>query len=74
VGVLATLSSLWPFPDREILAAARKARVIVVPEMNYAGQLAGEILKLVGSPEMIRRVNRCNGTIIPPAEIAASLY
>jgi 2-oxoglutarate ferredoxin oxidoreductase subunit alpha len=71
VGVLQPLS-IWPFPDKEISAAANKAHTIVVAEMNYAGQLAGEIAKLLDG-RSLERVNSYNGSIIPPAAIAAKL-
>jgi 2-oxoglutarate ferredoxin oxidoreductase subunit alpha len=69
-GVL-QLQTVWPFPDREVAELARRVKTIVVPEMNYSGQIAGEVRKAVG-PEMdLRRVNKYNGTIITPQEIMA---
>jgi len=69
-GVL-QLQTVWPFPDKEIAELGRRAKMIVVPEMNYSGQIAGEVRKAVG-PEMdLRRVNKYNGTIITPQEILA---
>jgi len=67
-GVL-QLQTVWPFPDREVAALARRARMVVVPEMNYSGQLAGEVRKALGAGTEIRRVNRFNGTIITPQDI-----
>jgi 2-oxoglutarate ferredoxin oxidoreductase subunit alpha len=67
-GVL-QLQTVWPFPDREVAALARRARLVVVPEMNYSGQLAGEVRKALGAGTEIRRVNRYNGTIITPQDI-----
>jgi 2-oxoglutarate ferredoxin oxidoreductase subunit alpha len=67
-GVL-QLQTVWPFPDREVAALAANARMVVVPEMNYSGQLAGEVRKAVGAGTEIRRVNRYNGTIITPRDI-----
>ncbi len=67
-GVL-QLQTLWPFADREIAALARGARVVVVPEMNYDGQLAGEIRRVLGPDKVIKRVNSYNGQIITPGEI-----
>ena len=46
-GVL-QLQTVWPFPDKEVAALARKARMVVVPEMNYSGQVAGEVRKALG--------------------------
>ena len=63
------LTNIWPFPGREVAALAAKARMVVVPEMNYGGQLAGEVRKALGTGVDIRRVNRFNGTIITPQDI-----
>jgi len=68
VGVLQLLT-VWPFPDVEIAALARRARTVVVPEMNYSGQVAGEVRKVLGAQADLRRVNRYNGTIITPQDI-----
>ncbi|OPX95519.1 MAG: 2-oxoglutarate oxidoreductase subunit KorA [Syntrophorhabdus sp. PtaB.Bin006] len=67
-GVLQLLT-LWPFPDKEIRFAAERAQTIIVPEMNYAGQVAGEVQRVVGPDRDIRRVNRYNGQIITPDDI-----
>ncbi|MBE0623025.1 MAG: 2-oxoacid:acceptor oxidoreductase subunit alpha [Burkholderiales bacterium] len=67
-GVL-QLQTVWPFADREIAALGKRARMVVVPEMNYSGQVAGEVLKALGPGADIRRVNKFNGTIITPQDI-----
>jgi len=67
-GVL-QLQTVWPFPDREIAALAKNVRTVIVPEMNYSGQVAGEVRKALGSGADIRSVNRYNGTIITPQDI-----
>ncbi|HMA08192.1 MAG TPA: transketolase C-terminal domain-containing protein, partial [Ramlibacter sp.] len=71
-GVL-QLQTVWPFPDREVAALASRARMVVVPEMNYSGQLAGEVRKALGAGVDIRRVNRFNGTIITPQDIVDAI-
>lgn len=71
-GVL-QLQTVWPFPDREVAALAARARMVVVPEMNYSGQLAGEVRKALGAGVDIRRVNRFNGTIITPQDIVDAI-
>ncbi len=63
------LQTIWPFPDKEIAALGRNARMVVVPEMNYSGQVAGEVQKALGAGADIRRVNKYNGTIITPQDI-----
>ncbi len=71
-GVLQLLT-VWPFPDREVAALARRARTVVVVEMNYAGQVAGEVRKALGPEADLRLVNRYNGTVITPREILAAI-
>jgi 2-oxoglutarate/2-oxoacid ferredoxin oxidoreductase subunit alpha len=67
-GVL-QLQTIWPFPDKEVAALAKNARMVVVPEMNFAGQVAGEVQKVLGRGADLRRVNKYNGTIITPQDI-----
>jgi len=70
-GVL-QLITLWPFPDKEVAALGEGVKTVVVPEMNYSGQLAGEVQKVLGPGKDIRRVNSYNGEIISPDEILAA--
>lgn len=72
VGVL-QLQTVWPFPDQEIIAAAAGAKRVIVAEMNYEGQLAGEVRKILPDPSIVRSVNSWNGSIMKPAHIAAAL-
>jgi len=67
-GVL-QLQTIWPFPDKEIAALGKNVRMVVVPEMNYSGQVAGEVQKALGAGADIRRVNKYNGAIITPQDI-----
>jgi 2-oxoglutarate ferredoxin oxidoreductase subunit alpha len=52
-----------------VAALAQGVRTVVVPEMNYSGQVAGEVRKVLGAGIELRRVNRYNGTIITPQDI-----
>jgi 2-oxoglutarate/2-oxoacid ferredoxin oxidoreductase subunit alpha len=63
------LQTIWPFPDREVAALGKNARMVVVPEMNFSGQVAGEVQKALGAGADIRRVNKYNGTVITPQDI-----
>lgn len=72
VGVL-QLQTVWPFPDLEVKAAAAKARRVVVAEMNYEGQLAGEVRKVLPDPSIVKGVNSWDGSIMRPDHIAAAL-
>ena len=67
-GVL-QLQTVWPFPDQEVAALAGRARKVIVPEMNYSGQIAGEVRKALGAGTDLRQVNRYNGTFITPQDI-----
>ncbi|MHB8916384.1 MAG: 2-oxoacid:acceptor oxidoreductase subunit alpha [Desulfocucumaceae bacterium] len=71
-GVL-QLITLWPFPDKEVAALGEGVKTVVVPEMNYSGQLAGEVQRVLGPGKEIRRVNSYNGQIITPGEIMAAI-
>jgi 2-oxoglutarate ferredoxin oxidoreductase subunit alpha len=63
------LKTLWPFPDKEIHSAAAGARRVIVPEMNYAGQAANEVRRVLGPERDIRGVNSFNGQILWPDDI-----
>ncbi len=71
-GVLQIIT-LWPFPEEEIIRLGGRAKKILVAEMNYSGQLAGEVRKLLGCGREVIRVNKFNGEIITPAEIIGAL-
>jgi len=71
-GVL-QLITIWPFPEREVEALAKRVKTIVVPEMNYAGQVAGEVQRVIPPGVDLKRVNKYNGQIITPQEILKAL-
>lgn len=64
------LKTLWPFPDEKVSELGRKAKKILVPEMNF-GQVAGEVRKYC-SCEIIP-FHQTNGEIIRPEKIEAIL-
>jgi len=72
-GVL-QLITLWPFADKEVARYGSNAKTVVVTEMNYSGQMAGEVQKVLGSEADIRKVNKFNGQIITPQEILDSVH
>ena len=67
-GVL-QLVTLWPFADKEVATLGSRAKTVVVTEMNYSGQVAGEVRKALGSGADIRKVNSYNGEVITPGDI-----
>jgi len=62
--------TLWPFPETALREATRKARAVLVPEMN-AGQLSLEVERILGG-KRVDAIHRYNGEPITPAEIAAT--
>lgn len=67
-GVL-QLITIWPFPDLEVQKYSAKAKTVIVPELNYSGQIADEVTRVLGPAADIRRVNKYNGEIITPQDI-----
>ncbi len=64
--------TMWPFPDREVLAMGEAVKKIVVPEMNL-GQVAHEIEWAVRGKAEVVKVNKINGEPISPIEILAAI-
>lgn len=65
---LVTLLTIWPFAEKTIDRIARRARLIICPEMNR-GQLRLEIERVVQGRARVRGVNRADGELITPQEI-----
>lgn len=66
-----TVQSLWPVPEEAIVAALGNAGRVIVAELNM-GQYRREIERLAGGREVIG-VNRVDGELISPHEIAAQI-
>lgn len=71
-GVL-QLQTIWPFAEEEVSLLAEHARTVIVAEMNYAGQLAGEVMRVLGRGKDIRTIRRYNGTVITPGDIVEEI-
>lgn len=71
VGLL-QLVTLWPFADEEVGEACRKAKAVIVPEMNL-GQLIGEVRRVNASNIPVVGVNKVNSEMITPGEILEKL-
>jgi 2-oxoglutarate ferredoxin oxidoreductase subunit alpha len=71
-GVL-QLITLWPFADKEVAVCGSRAGTVIVTEMNYSGQVAGEVQRVLGSGADIRKVNSYNGQIITPQDILKAI-
>ena len=62
--------TLWPFPDKELLnfAVKAKAKKILVPELN-AGQMVLEVERLIKGYCEVEALSLVNGELFKPAEI-----
>jgi len=60
--------TLWPFPDKEIEEIAERAKVVLVPELNY-GQMVLEVERAVHGKARVVPCNLVNGELFKPDEI-----
>jgi 2-oxoglutarate ferredoxin oxidoreductase subunit alpha len=71
VGLL-KLNTVWPVPEKQILAAAKQASKILAVEMNM-GKYAGEIERIAGCHAEVIRVTKNLGAIHTSGEIFAAI-
>jgi 2-oxoglutarate ferredoxin oxidoreductase subunit alpha len=69
---LLELQTLWPLPESAIRALAERVQLLVVPELNL-GQLVGPIRAAVEGRTRVMALNRVDGVVFPPDEIARSI-
>lgn len=69
---LLELETLWPLPAAAIRDLAERTRLLVVPEVNL-GQLVLEIRATVEGRTPVLPINRVDGLVFPPGEIAAAI-
>lgn len=60
--------TLWPFPDKELEKLARKAKTVLVPELN-CGQMVLEVERAVHGKAKVVAQNLVNGELFRPEEI-----
>jgi len=65
---LLELQTLWPFPASLVREKCRKARDILVVEMNM-GQIKTAVENSVTDPDRVYLANRIDGELITPADI-----
>jgi len=65
---LLELQTLWPFPASLVREKCRKARDILVVEMNM-GQIKTAVENAVADPDRVYLANRIDGELITPADI-----
>ena len=59
---------LWPFPEKVIDKICRRAKRIVVPEMNI-GKIVREVERIVGGRAEVVSVPKLGGEMHTPSEI-----
>ena len=59
---------LWPFPEKVVDRICRKARSILVPEMNI-GKIAGQVERIVRGRSGIISMPKLGGEMHTPTEI-----
>jgi 2-oxoglutarate ferredoxin oxidoreductase subunit alpha len=64
---LLRLKTIWPFPQEELSRVGRKAKRIIIPEMNL-GQMVREVQRLLPQAEPY---SRTDGDVITPQEIVS---
>jgi 2-oxoglutarate ferredoxin oxidoreductase subunit alpha len=62
------LQTLWPVPEKAILAAMQGVKKVIVPEMNL-GQYLLEVQRLAPADVELVGINKMNTTLISPAQI-----
>ena len=60
--------TIWPFPERELSAASKKLKKLVVAEHNY-GQILLEAERVVRGGCEVAFIGRYNGTVLTPRDI-----
>jgi len=63
---------VWPFPEKALRQRLEKVRLVVVPEMNW-GQIIIEVERQAHDGVKVVGLNRYDGQIITPAQIAAKI-
>ncbi len=67
------LRTVWPFPDEVVKRMAKRAKTIIVPEMNL-GQLCHEVERAANGEAPITSMNKIGGgELITPEELLAKV-
>lgn len=62
------IRTFWPFPDKQIAALGKKAKAIIVPEMNL-GMAKTEVERCVAGKAPVAGIFRVDGEPINPGQI-----
>ena len=60
--------TVWPFPEEEVISLAKKAKAIIVPELN-AGQMVLEVERIAGKYTEVIGRSLLNGELYKPSQI-----
>lgn len=63
------LITIWPFPEREVREIARRVDKILVPEMNFEGQVAGLVRQSIEGAAEVVPFNKISGLPMYVSEI-----
>jgi len=67
------LKTIWPFPEKIVRSMARKARVLIVPEMNL-GEILYEVERIVQGTATVVPLNKIGGgEMITPEELLTEI-
>lgn len=64
--------TVWPFPEKQLKALAKKVKRIIVAEHNY-GQIVLEVERIVKDDCKIDFIGKVDGTVITPKEILGKI-
>ena len=69
---LIQLITLWPFPRQILEPYLKRARAVLVPELNM-GQISREVKRINQGMTRVETLNRIDGNLITPDEILVRL-
>ncbi|SDE22198.1 2-oxoacid:acceptor oxidoreductase subunit alpha [Sporomusa acidovorans] len=64
--------TIWPSPQKQLTALAKKVKTIIVAELNY-GQYVGEVERIVAGRANVVSLAKWNNEPITPAEMLAAI-
>jgi len=64
--------TLWPFPEKQIAAAAKGKKGVLVAEIN-AGQMVEDVRLAINGAERVEHFGRLGGIVPEPEEIVKAL-
>ena len=64
--------TIWPSPEKQLKALAKKVKTIIVAELNY-GQYVGEVQRIVAGQTKVVSLAKWNNDPITPAEMLAAI-